>query len=124
MFIVENNSLRLKKKDWVKLWDEKQSDRWTFDDTLSKGLIEFLDVEEEEVSMIAMKIEDLQSRSDYCNTYTHCEIHPSMILGVCASIIPFPDHNQVYKSNNRVQEILINQLWVSKQWEFTLVTII
>ncbi|KAM0674179.1 DNA-dependent RNA polymerase II [Gurleya vavrai] len=27
-------------------------------------------------------------------TYTHCEIHPSMILGICASIIPFPDHNQ------------------------------
>lgn len=27
--------------------------------------------------------------------YTHCEIHPSMILGICASIIPFPDHNQV-----------------------------
>lgn len=26
--------------------------------------------------------------------YTHCEIHPSMILGVVASIIPFPDHNQ------------------------------
>ena len=22
------------------------------------------------------------------------QIHPSMILGVCASIIPFPDHNQ------------------------------
>lgn len=28
--------------------------------------------------------------------YTHCEIHPAMILGVCASIIPFPDHNQVW----------------------------
>lgn len=27
--------------------------------------------------------------------WTHCEIHPSMILGICASIIPFPDHNQV-----------------------------
>ena len=26
--------------------------------------------------------------------YTHCEIHPSMILGICGSIIPFPDHNQ------------------------------
>lgn len=26
--------------------------------------------------------------------YTHCEIHPAMILGICASIIPFPDHNQ------------------------------
>ena len=32
----------------------------------------------------------------YCSTYTHCEIHPAMILGVCASIIPFPDHNQVF----------------------------
>ena len=31
----------------------------------------------------------------YSDTYTHCEIHPSLILGVCASIIPFPDHNQV-----------------------------
>ena len=30
----------------------------------------------------------------YCSTFTHCEIHPSMILGICASIIPFPDHNQ------------------------------
>ena len=30
----------------------------------------------------------------YCTSYTHCEIHPAMILGVCASIVPFPDHNQ------------------------------
>lgn len=30
----------------------------------------------------------------YCQTWTHCEVHPAMILGVCASIIPFPDHNQ------------------------------
>ncbi|CAJ0745456.1 1243_t:CDS:10 [Entrophospora sp. SA101] len=28
------------------------------------------------------------------HTWTHCEIHPSMILGICASLIPFPDHNQ------------------------------
>lgn len=30
----------------------------------------------------------------YSDTYTHCEIHAAMILGVCASIVPFPDHNQ------------------------------
>lgn len=42
--------------------------------------------------MIAMQMDDL--KSSYSRTYTHCEIHPSMILGVCASIIPFPDHNQ------------------------------
>ena len=46
--------------------------------------------------MIAMTPEDLiyRGESTYCSTHTHCEIHPSMILGVCASIIPFPDHNQ------------------------------
>ena len=26
--------------------------------------------------------------------YTHCEIHPSTILGLLASCIPYPDHNQ------------------------------
>ncbi|GAU26901.1 hypothetical protein TSUD_03040, partial [Trifolium subterraneum] len=36
----------------------------------------------------------LNPEEAYSDTYTHCEIHPSLILGVCASIIPFPDHNQ------------------------------
>ena len=44
--------------------------------------------------MIAMEPRDLDAEDSYSSTYTHCEIHPSMILGVCASIIPFPDHNQ------------------------------
>jgi DNA-directed RNA polymerase II subunit RPB2 len=52
-----------------------------------------LDVEEEETAMIAMTLEDLRSAKSKIYDYTHCEIHASMILGVCASIIPFPDHN-------------------------------
>ena len=56
--------------------------------------MEYIDCLEEETVMIAMTPEELRE-SSYCSTYTHCEIHPSMILGVCASIIPFPDHNQV-----------------------------
>jgi hypothetical protein len=57
-----------------------------------------------------------------------------MILGICASIIPFPDHNQVSNSIFCVRDISticanhycsrrvipINLLWVSKQWEFSL----
>ena len=35
-----------------------------------------------------------ENRGAYTTTHTHCEVHPSLILGVCASIIPFPDHNQ------------------------------
>ena len=27
-------------------------------------------------------------------SFSDCEIHPAMILSICASIIPFPDHNQ------------------------------
>ena len=59
---------------------------------VNSGMIEFLDVEEEETCMISMFVDDLKNIKD-CIRYTHCEIHPSMILGVCASIIPFPDHN-------------------------------
>jgi len=65
-------------------------------DLYSNGLVELLDTEEEETCMIAMKPTDLgrPAAEAYSTTFTHCEIHPSMILGVCASIIPFPDHNQ------------------------------
>ena len=56
--------------------------------------MEYIDTEEEETTMIAMEPKDLEESGGYSSTYTHCEIHPSMILGVCASIIPFPDHNQ------------------------------
>jgi hypothetical protein len=44
-----------------------------------------------------MMLEDLKrARADTASNtpYTHAEIHPAMILGICASIIPFPDHNQ------------------------------
>ena len=66
----------------------------SWQDLVAGGVVEYIDTLEEETVMIAMMPDDLRS-SDYCSTYTHCEIHPSMILGVCASIIPFPDHNQV-----------------------------
>jgi len=63
---------------------------------VASGVVEYIDTMEEETVMIAMTPDDLGEKDiSYCSTYTHCEIHPSMILGVCASIIPFPDHNQV-----------------------------
>lgn len=60
--------------------------------------------------MVAMTPEDMKSGA-YCDTYTHCEIHPAMILGVCASIIPFPDHNQSPRNTYQVinfKKIAIN----------------
>lgn len=59
---------------------------------MNQGVVEYIDTQEEEQSMIAMDPATLNS--GYCSTYTHCEVHPSMTLGICASIIPFPHHNQ------------------------------
>lgn len=69
---------------------------FSWQDLVASGVVEYIDTLEEETVMLAMTPDDLQEKGvAYCSTYTHCEIHPSMILGVCASIIPFPDHNQV-----------------------------
>lgn len=74
--------------------DDDRNYGWS--DLYRDGLIELIDTEEEETSMVAMKPSELglPPAEAYSTTFTHCEIHPSMILGVCASIIPFPDHNQ------------------------------
>ena len=62
---------------------------------LNESVIEYIDPEEQNVSMIAMKCKNqyLQSNEHKFN-YTHCEIHPSTIFGVLASCVPFPEHNQ------------------------------
>ncbi|CAA0825111.1 DNA-directed RNA polymerase II subunit 2 [Striga hermonthica] len=98
LFIVEKQRLLIKKKD-IQALQQRESDDGGWHDLVAKGFIEYIDTEEEETTMISMTINDLVSArlnpSDaYSDTYTHCEIHPSLILGVCASIIPFPDHNQ------------------------------
>ena len=95
LFIVENQQLKIKKSHIMQLQQHTaEQKRLTWADLLMEGLVEYIDTEEEETTMIAMEPKDLEAGDSYSSTYTHCEIHPSMILGVCASIIPFPDHNQ------------------------------
>ena len=133
--------------------EEKKDKYFGWNGLLNSGAVEFLDAEEEETVMIVMTPDELetsrQKQAGYViddpnvdsnarfkgtanvdtNTWTHCEIHPSMILGVCASIIPFPDHNQVCVSlsicsilTNTYSLLVtaINLLWVSKQWASSL----
>lgn len=98
--------------------DEEEDGIYGWSSLVKNGVVEYVDAEEEETIMIAMAPEDLTSGrvgvdeqrnvdmdrdpglrikpaiNPSTHTFTHCEIHPSMILGVAASIIPFPDHNQ------------------------------
>ena len=59
-----------------------------FDDFLSRGLVEYLDVNEENDSNIALYEQDINEGT------THLEIEPFTILGAVAGLIPYPHHNQ------------------------------
>ncbi|KAJ3354023.1 DNA-directed RNA polymerase II subunit RPB2 [Allomyces javanicus] len=58
---------------------------------VDSGIIEYLDSDESENALIAVYPSDLVDKP---REYTHCELDPSIVLGTCASNIPFPDHNQ------------------------------
>lgn len=95
LFVVHEQQLCIKKHHVMQLQGiNPDQPKLTWTDLLMEGIVEYIDTEEEETTMIAMEPKDLDAEESYSSTYTHCEIHPSMILGVCASIIPFPDHNQ------------------------------
>lgn len=96
LIVGSNNRLELRKSHIERLTKEEKDDekseaeQYKWGDLLKDGLIEYIDTEEEETTTIAMTLNDLHRTIEY----THAEVHPSMILGVCGSIIPFPDHNQ------------------------------
>jgi DNA-directed RNA polymerase II subunit RPB2 len=68
--------------------EEVRSGKLDWAGLMQAGCIEYLDVEEAGAALIAMSAKDVGKRT------THVEVHPSLALGVLASLIPFPDHNQ------------------------------
>ncbi len=84
LFVLKNKNLLVSKDDIEKL----KQNKYIWSDLVQKGVIEYLDAEEEENAYIAMFEEDMTAE------HTHLEISPAAILGICASIIPFPEHNQ------------------------------
>jgi DNA-directed RNA polymerase II subunit RPB2 len=83
LFKLENNELKIEPKEkykWKKL--------------IKRNIVQYVDASELENSVIAMTPEYLSEESELYQESDHCEIHPSVMLGVLASMIPFPDHNQ------------------------------
>lgn len=60
----------------------------SFQDFLHDGLVEYLDVNEENDCFIAVYEADITRET------SHLEIEPFTLLGVCAGLIPYPHHNQ------------------------------
>ena len=65
-----------------------QAGTMTFDDFLRRGLVEYLDVNEENDSNIALFEHSIGPST------THLEIECFTLLGACAGLIPYPHHNQ------------------------------
>ena len=56
-------------------------------DLINEGLIEYIDAEEEENTLIGL------DESDLTKDHTHMELDPLVILGIGASLVPYPEHN-------------------------------
>jgi DNA-directed RNA polymerase II subunit RPB2 len=101
---VKNNRV-LMTKDIIARLNSKEI-TWTdllTNNILDEAVIEYIDPEEQNHAMIAMKQKDKylhHLRADFDETkpltirYNYCEIHPCTLFGILASCVPFPDYNQ------------------------------
>jgi DNA-directed RNA polymerase II subunit RPB2 len=58
---------------------------------LEENIILYIDGNEAESSVIAMRPENILSNTI---KYDYCEIHPCLMLGICSATTPFPEHSQ------------------------------
>lgn len=89
LIIADKGRSRVKEHHMKELRDGIRS----FDDFLRDGLIEYLDVNEENNALIAL-YEHVDQDDVERSSITHIEIEPMTILGVVAGLIPYPHHNQ------------------------------
>ena len=67
--------------------DQVTRNELKWQDLVNKGVIEYLDAEEEENTYVAMYEDELRPE------HTHLEIDSSLILGYASSQVPFPEYN-------------------------------
>jgi len=94
---VKNNNLLIDENISQRIFSgELKWDDFMLNHEIPDSIIEYIDPEEQNYSMIAMTQDKLLSDSEntFKYNFTHCEIHPSTIFGILASCIPFPEHNQ------------------------------
>jgi len=78
VLVVRNGKLTIHQRDRACSWAN----------LLDRGKVEFIDAMEQDCCLIAATPQEITP------LHTHCEIHPSVILGAVSSTIPFAHHNQ------------------------------
>jgi DNA-directed RNA polymerase III subunit RPC2 len=68
---------------------ELKNSKRTFDECIKDGLLEYIDVNEENDLIIAINEKDIQP-----GLTTHLEVEPYTLLGAVAGLVPYPHHNQ------------------------------
>jgi len=79
LFVVEQGKL---------VYHPEKHKAWSWDELVSNGVIEYMDVEEIGHAYVAMREVDLNKY------HTHMEIHPSTVFSVVTHNIPLANHNQ------------------------------
>jgi DNA-directed RNA polymerase II subunit RPB2 len=63
-----------------------------------KSVIEYIDPNEEETSLIALKPTQVMTTSS-AKSYSNCEIHESLIFGMMSNLIIYPQHNPASRNS-------------------------
>ncbi len=84
LIIVENGVPKLTREQIEAV--QRGEMRW--EELVEKGIIEYLDSDEEESALVALDVSKISKDT------THLEHAAYTMLGICASIIPYSEHNQ------------------------------
>ncbi|RLN27867.1 DNA-directed RNA polymerase III subunit 2 [Panicum miliaceum] len=106
LIIADKGISRVKECHMKELRDGIRS----FDDFLRDGLIEYLDVNEENNALIAL-YEHVDQDDVERSSITHIEIEPLSILGVVSGLIPYPHHNQSPRNTYQARIQIIDDIF-------------
>jgi DNA-directed RNA polymerase II subunit RPB2 len=87
LLVVENNEILVTRSDILEL--VQGAKYWS--DLVREGKVDLIDAMESHNTLIATGPDQLYKNELKWN-FTHSEIHPSMILGICGNIVPMANH--------------------------------